>query len=189
MTFRRGFKAEAERLALTVRDELGVGAFRRLVPGELAEHLGIPVLTLSELATVARRVEGLVVAAELLLGEEADALSAVTVFAGTRRMVVHNEAHNLGRQASNVSHELAHGLLLHPPAPVVDSRGCRHWNGPVEEEANYLAGALLIPGKAARGAVSRGLSLEQVADSFGCSIEMARWRINVTGAGRGRRVG
>ncbi|MEU9685694.1 ImmA/IrrE family metallo-endopeptidase [Amycolatopsis japonica] len=99
-------------------------------------------------------------------------------------MIVHNDAHTPGRQSSNLAHELAHGLLLHPPSPVIDSRGCRHWNGTIEEEANCLAGALLVPGKAARGMVRRGRSIDQIADELGCSVEMARWRVNMSGASR-----
>jgi Zn-dependent peptidase ImmA (M78 family) len=179
-----GLQTEAEQLALEVRDELGLGPFRRLVPELLAEHLEIPIITLSQLRLMARDIDGVADAVGLLLGVEANALSAVTVFADARRMVVHNDAHAPGRQASNLAHELAHGLLLHSPSPVIDSRGCRHWNGTIEEEANHLAGALLVPGKAARGMVRRGLTIEQIADELGCSIEMARWRVNMSGAAR-----
>jgi Zn-dependent peptidase ImmA (M78 family) len=113
---------------------------------------------------------------------ERGALSAVTVFWGTARAIVNNDAHLPARQASNLTHELAHGLLLHPPAPALDQRGCRLWNQDIEDEADWLGGTLLIPGPAARAAARRHLTHEQVADKFGCSIEMARWRMNMTGA-------
>jgi Zn-dependent peptidase ImmA (M78 family) len=183
VAFRRGFKAEAERLALDVREELGVGAYARLDPMVLAEHLAIPVMTLSELAAVGV-VPDLGVAVDVLHGAESQAMSAVTVFFGSERAIVHNDAHSPGRRASNVTHELAHGLLLHPSAPVLDRRGCRNWNPDVEDEANYLAGALLIPSKAAWGLAKRRKSFDQAAVDYGCSIEMVRWRVNVTGAGR-----
>jgi IrrE N-terminal-like domain len=41
-----------------------------------------------------------------------EAFSAVTVFHGTRSVIVHNDAHAPARQKSDVTHELAHGLLL-----------------------------------------------------------------------------
>ncbi|MCU1685391.1 MAG: hypothetical protein JWQ81_6130 [Amycolatopsis sp.] len=183
MTFRRGFKAEAERLALDVREEVGVGVYARLDPIILAEHLAIPVMTLSELAA-ARVVPGLGDAVDVLQGIESQAMSAVTVFFGSERAIVHNDAHSPGRQVSNVTHELSHGLLLHPSAPMLDHRGCRNWNPDVEDEANYLAGALLIPAKAAWGLAKRRKSFDQAAVDYGCSVEMVRWRVNVTGAGR-----
>lgn len=43
MAYRYGFKAEAERLALEVRRELGLGTYAGLNPWTLADHLGIPV--------------------------------------------------------------------------------------------------------------------------------------------------
>jgi hypothetical protein len=58
------------------------------------------------------------------------------------------------------------------------------WNQDIEDEANWLGATLLIPGPAARAAARRRLSHEQVADKFGCSTEMARWRMNMTGARR-----
>lgn len=183
MAFRRGFKAEAERLALEVRGELGIGAYARLDPLGLAEHLAIPVMTLSQLTSIGV-TPGLEAAVDVLHGAESQAMSAVTVFFGSERAIVHNDAHSPGRQASNVTHELSHGLLLHPSAPVLDHRGCRNWNPDVEDEANYLAGALLIPSKAAWGLAKRRKSFDQAATDYGCSVEMVRWRVNITGAGR-----
>lgn len=182
--FRRGFKADAERLALSTREELGLGAYRRLAPARLAEHLAIPVLTLSDLLLSQHAMPELASAIGILHGSEMQAMSAVTVFCGSQRVIVHNDAHAPGRQASNLAHELSHALLLHPSAPVVDLHGCRKWNREVEDEASYLAGALLVPAKAAWWLAKRGLMLEQAAEEFGCSIEMIRWRINITGAGR-----
>ena len=49
MGLRRGFKTEATGLAKEIRGELGLGPFDRLDPHELARHLEIPVLALSEL--------------------------------------------------------------------------------------------------------------------------------------------
>src|SRR5581483_1512737 len=70
--------------------------------------------------------------------------SAVTVFDGPRRAIYHNDTHSPGRQASNLAHELAHGLLLHPPTPALNDYGCREWDQEIEDEATWLGGALLI---------------------------------------------
>jgi Zn-dependent peptidase ImmA (M78 family) len=105
-------------------------------------------------------------------------------FDGTRRIIAYNDAHNLDRQANNITHELSHGLLLHPPTPALDWRGCRNWNTNHENDANYLAGALLIPNKAAWWIAKQRLPFEQAASDYDCSVEVVRWRINVTGARR-----
>jgi hypothetical protein len=42
----------------------------------------------------------------------------------------------------------------------------------------------LIPGKAARGAIRRGLSIQEIADHYGYSAQMAQMRINRSGASR-----
>jgi len=110
MTLRRGFKAEANSTADEVRGELGLGFLDPLDPLHLAAHLVIPVLGLSELTGAAQGVE-------YLTHVEPSAFSAITVFRGRRRLIVHNDEHALGRRNSNVTHELAHGLLLHPPTP------------------------------------------------------------------------
>jgi hypothetical protein len=123
MPLQRGFKAQAERTAADVRDELGLKLDDRLDPLDLAKHLGIPVLSLSSLPDIAPGTEGIADAVAHLRAERG-ALSAVTVFFGTARAIVNNDANLPARQASNLAHELAHGLLLHPPTPALDRRGC-----------------------------------------------------------------
>lgn len=174
-----GFTAHAEQLAEEIRADLGLSVFDRLHPLVLAEHLAIRVLPLGDLIGSMDEGEATLVRANLI-GDGAAALSAVTVFRGRERQIVHNDSHSAGRQASNLCHELAHALLLHPPKPALDDLGCRDWDGTIEEEANYLGGCLLIPGKAARGAKTRNYSVSKVALLYGTSEEMARWRMNVT---------
>lgn len=181
------FKADAETLAEDMRAELKIRNIDRLDTHALAAHLGIPVLRLGDLADQAGDGDGdagVNDALVVLRGQEASTLSALTVFDGTRRLIVHNEEHSPGRQASDIGHELSHGLLLHDPAPAVDGRGCRTWDTEIEDEANFLAGALLVPGKAARWAAKRGMDALAVACHFGCSEPMARWRTGVSGGYR-----
>jgi hypothetical protein len=176
---------EAEATAAQAREDLGIGLFGRLNPAWLLWQLEIPVLTLSNLVTVDSD-PGLADAVRLLLTEQPSALSAATVFRGSRRLIVHNDAHAAERIASNLSHEAAHALLLHAPRPAIDESGCRDWQDEVEKEAAYLGGCLLIPGKAARAASRKGWTDGQVADHYGVSEWMARYRMNVSGARRVR---
>ncbi len=106
---------------------------------QLAEHLEIPVIPLSSLKEAAP------LAAALFLNEGQGIFSGVTVFRGNERTIVFNDSHVPGRQVSDIRHELSHGLLLHPPNAAMDELGCRYWDRDVEDEANWLSGALLVP--------------------------------------------
>jgi hypothetical protein len=172
---RRGFKTEAQGLSEEVRAELGLGLLDPLDPRLLARYLEIPVWDVSEFAhdhpAVTHLLEG-----------GSDLFSAVTVFVGTRRTIVHNDAHVLGRQNSNLAHELAHGLLSHPPTPALDNRGCRDWNQDIEDQASWLGAALLVTEEAAL-AIARGRwTRDEAAARFGVSGPMIQFRLNATGA-------
>ncbi|WP_433892525.1 ImmA/IrrE family metallo-endopeptidase [Streptomyces sp. CA-111067] len=175
MALRHGFKAEADRLAVAMRKELGVASTAALDPRRLAAHLDIPVSDFSVAIAADPRVEP-------LLSSERDAISALTVHAGSRREIWVNDSHDEGRQNSSIDHELSHALLLHTPGPALDSLGCRHWNGDIEEEANWLAGFLLIPNDAARAIVRYGMSDEVAVAKYGVSKQMLTWRLNMSGA-------
>lgn len=175
--YRRGFKSEAEQLACDLRAELGIGLYRRLDPLALAECLAVPVWSLDRLSDVEAAVA-------VLHGPEAAAFSAMTVFDGTSRVIVHNTAHAPSRQASNLCHELAHGALLHPAKSALDAYGCREWDGAIEAEATYLAAALLIPSKAIWWAAKQRQPRDEIAEQYGCSAEMVQMRLNMTGAGK-----
>jgi len=89
-----------------------------------------------------------------------------------------------GRQASNLTHELSHALLLHPPTPALDDHGCRLWNQNIEDEAQWLAGALLVTEDAALWIARGGASVPTAALRLGVSEQMIRYRLNVTGAAK-----
>ena len=132
MTLRRGFKTEANAIAREVRLELGLQPYDRLDPWQLARHLEIPVVGLCAYD------EDAPFAVTQFQTVDSGAFSAVTVFRGHARVVVHNDSHAPGRQCSNLAHELSHALLLHPPTPALNVYGCRDWDKEVEEEADLL---------------------------------------------------
>jgi len=176
MGYRRGFKSEANATAREIRAELGLRDLDRLDPWALADHLLVPIVPLSDFGLDAPR------ALRHFTMVEMDAFSAVTVFEGPRRTIVHNDAHSQGRQASDVTHELGHAVLLHDPTPALDDRGCRLWNQNVEDEAQWLAGALLLTEDAALSIVRKGVAVAVAAQHFGISEQMVTYRLNVTGA-------
>jgi Zn-dependent peptidase ImmA (M78 family) len=176
MALRRGFKSEANDIAREVRQELGLALGDPLDPWQLAQHLAIPVTPLSALASSAAA------AVRHFQVVDSSRFSAVTVFVGTERCIVYNDAHSVGRQASDLGHELAHGLLLHPAVPALDAGGCRNWDRTLEEEANWLAGALLVSEEAAVALARARVPLAVAADRYGVSERLMDWRLNVTGA-------
>ncbi len=176
MALRRGFKTEANSLARALRSELGLLFKAPLNPWKLAEHLDIPILTLSEMRQSAPA------SVNYLATHGNDEFSAVTVFDGTRRVILHNDNHTLGRQASDIAHELAHGILLHSPHQAIMSNGERYWDPVMEEEATWLSGALLISEEAAVEIAKLDLSVLEAATRYGVSKQMINFRLKVTGA-------
>jgi len=181
MKLSTAFKRQAEGLGQEIRQELGLSNLERLPAADLLRHLGLPMISLSQLGN---GEDALRDAVDYLRSEDASSLSAMTVFRGHRRAVVFNDAHDDGRQASDLCHEAAHAVLMHTPAAATDSLGCRIWDQEVEDEAGWLGGALLIPGKAARYAAKAGWTFQYMATRFGCSEQMARWRNNESGGQR-----
>src|SRR3990172_12955637 len=129
----RGFKADAERIALEVRRELNLRATDRFDAFAYAEYAGIPVTPLSAMEKFGATRDSI----RRLSGDSAG-FSAMTVFCGTARLIVYNERHPSGRQANSLSHELSHLILEHPPVAAPFRDGRRLWDGRMEEEANWL---------------------------------------------------
>ena len=109
-TFRRGFKTEAERFALSLRAELGLAVTDRLDCNTLAGHLEIPVISLQEL-----RHHGASSQSVSRLMGRTSGFSALTIREGTRRLIVYNPRHPPTRRANSVVHEVSHVVLEHPP--------------------------------------------------------------------------
>jgi len=175
LSFRRGFKTEANQIATEIRSELGLSLFDPLNPWVLSEHLAIDVLPLSNMRDEAP-------ATTHFLEEGRDTFSAITIFYGTARLIIHNDRHSKGRQSSNIAHELSHALLQHPPMPPLSELGLRNFNKDFEDEANWLAGVLLIPEPAAVRIARQRLDLTEAANQYGVSTQMVNYRLNVTGA-------
>jgi len=176
---RRGFKAQAERFALALRAELGLKLTDRLDCFALAAHLEIPVVALPDL-----RQDGASGASIARLMAHNSGFSALTICAGTRRLIVYNPRHPTTRRANSVVHEVSHIILEHPPAPTIGEGGCRYWDARLEDEADWQAAALLVPRDGIFTLVRAGGGLSDGAEHFGVSPALFRWRVNTTGVAR-----
>ena len=121
--------------------------------------------------------------ARLLKAESRD-LSALTVFREGLALIVVNDAHTPQRQVNSITHELSHVILGHETADRLDADGQRHYPQRLEDEANWLAGALLVPVGQLRQLLAELGGQPAVADHFGVSLELVRWRCNMHGLAR-----
>jgi hypothetical protein len=184
--FQRGFKAEANRIALRVREQLGLSPTDAIDPAEVCAHFEIKLIPLSDINPRSP-----------FLGKNNSSFSAVTVPCGCQTAIVHNDSHHAHRQRSNICHELAHCFLGHKCTPPLTESGERARDGGVEAEANYLGGTLLVPNEAAIYVVRKGLVM-QAQGIYGVSAAMLTYRLRVSGAQKiqerwvrstGRRLG
>ena len=176
---RRGFKADAERIAELVRRDLALGPLDRLDCFALAEAWGIPVVSLGEL-----REDGASETSIRRLMSPDAGFPAATIVVGPRRLIVYNPRDESARKASSLAHELAHVILEHEAAPAIGVGGCRHWDGSQEAEADWLGSTLLVPRSSALAWMLESDELDAGARNFGVSVELFRWRINHTGVVR-----
>jgi Zn-dependent peptidase ImmA (M78 family) len=185
VTLRRGFKAHAEREALRIRAELGLAQNDRLNPRELASHLDIPVIDAAELVGLEPLEE--------LERLQAYAFSAATFQIDHRTIIVVSPLRSEGRQTSDIAHEISHLILEHQLSEVrqLDGLAFRTCLPDEEEEATSFGATLLLPRPLLLSAARRGASVDDIAEQYGVTTEMARYRFNATGvakqAARGRR--
>jgi Zn-dependent peptidase ImmA (M78 family) len=102
--------------------------------------------------------------------------------ADTKAHLFFNDGHAPTRQASDITHECAHHILGHEATEVFDGLGLRVWNEEQEAQAEYLAGALLVPAQGAIWAIRRGMPVEEAARHFGVSLALYQMRVNMTAA-------
>lgn len=178
MKFERGFKAYANRLALEVRQDLKLDANAPVCPWSLAENLCVPVLQLRSFSSTPE-LAGHV---DYLAHRQPQIFSAITVFRGRRRVIIYNDSHAPARQRSDLAHELAHALLMHPPHPLFCADGQRTYDRQLEAEAGWLGPVLLVPDDAARWAAACGMDAASAAHHFGVSVDLMLFRLRMSGA-------
>lgn len=178
MTLPRGFKTNAEREAVRVRRELGLAEADRLDVHRLSEHLDIKIVNADRLVSRDRLEE-----IERL---QAFAFSAATFHIGDRCYVVTNPLRTDGRQASDISHEIAHMMLKHELTEIREVNGIpfRTCQPDQEEQATAFGGTLLLPRPLLLSAARRRMGPPEIATTYGVTEEMARYRYNATGVAK-----
>ena len=172
---RRGFKAEAERTASQLRRKIGQTQSEQLDLRALASELGAELRAADELVAVdkLRRLDR----------TQPGAFSACTFTIGERHVVVYSPLSSDGRRNSDVAHELAHLVLEHEVKVVHKVGGLNFFSCDPEEEqeANWLAGCLLLPRSLLVAAVRRGKTAAEIAEEYEVSEQMAAFRLRTTG--------
>lgn len=178
-TLERGFKAWAERTSASLRRELDVQIDQPLRPVDLADYLGVRLLTPSDVPNVTSDV------LQQLLKVDRFGWSAVGLESTDSALVIYNPSMSVGRQASDVTHELSHFILGHRPATIIFSEsldlGMRSFDQKQEDEANCLAWTLLLPRVSLVWSESEGLEVNEIASTFGVTTTLVTFRQNTTG--------
>jgi Zn-dependent peptidase ImmA (M78 family) len=175
---RHGFKTEAERLSEKVRDDLGLKKADPLPLDRLAASLGAELRSAADLVDISRLVE--------IDTAQPGAFSACTFDIGDRHVIVWNPLASPGRRTSDIAHELSHLLLKHAVKDVqqigeLTFFGC---DPDEEQEANWLAGCLLLPRRLLVATLRAGATAADLSDRYEVSLQMANYRIRATGVMR-----
>lgn len=176
----RGFKTWAEKFAEALRKEMDLGLLDRMDLPRLANLFGARLCTPHDIPGMSK--EHL----DQLLRIDTSGWSAVTIAARASFVIIYNPSHSQGRIASDIAHEVAHLILEHEPTKLVLSQEgtlvMRSFNQKQEEEANWLAWCLLLPREALVSSLKRRLTVPDIAESFGVSQTLVKFRVQMTGA-------
>lgn len=176
MSLARGFKANANRISLRLRKSLDL---RPEDPVDLlivAARLKITVVPLTEFAAEYPS------AVRQLTVTDPGAFSAATLPLGDKKIIVHNDKHDPGRQSNSIAHEMAHVLLGHSFTLPIDASGCRNVDRDLEDQANWLGPTLLISNEAAIHIVRTNMDSAAACKLYKVSLPLLRMRINGSGA-------
>ncbi|MFT3885498.1 MAG: ImmA/IrrE family metallo-endopeptidase [Flavobacteriales bacterium] len=178
----RGFKAEAERIAMRYREELCLSKFAPLDAFRLAAHLEVVVIPVSALdlsqeclgylhGTTLKKAQWFAIT---MIGED-----------GSKR-VIHNDSVAPTRQQSDIMHELSHIICKHEHEGEDYSFGfpVRKYNAGHEAQAECLGATLQLPKPALLWQTKDGHTLEEIAEYYTASPAMVRRRLGESGVSR-----
>ncbi|AQX01474.1 ImmA/IrrE family metallo-endopeptidase [Elizabethkingia anophelis] len=181
ITLKRGFKAEAERISVRLREAMGIHPCARLCAFKLAEHLNLRVFKATDFLSDEKSIS-------LLEGTNgySNEWSALTMInKDDERIIIYNPFNSEARQQSDLMHEIAHILCKHELSNETFGFkipfGMREYNPIQEEEAKCLGASLQLSKPSLLWSRKRKLTNEQISQEFNASIEMVRYRMAMTG--------
>lgn len=176
--FQRGFKTSCEQTASALRRQHSLRPDEALCPRVVAKAMNIAIVTPAELPMLSAAT------CKRLITTHAELWSALTI-PSSPPVIVINPTHDRGRQNSDLMHELSHVLLEHVGSKTyIDPKSgmmLRSYDVIQEDEANWLAGCLLLPREALLRIKRAKLEDEIAKNEYGVSTPMLRYRMNVSG--------
>src|SRR5258708_23251216 len=175
----KGFKKTCESVSLQMRRKLDLRDTDALDPYLLAEYLGIKVI-------FPRNIPGLSdEKLKILLQTGVDSWSAATLICGGKNLIILNSAHSQARSSSDLMHEISHILLGHRPSEIAVTKDrllmLNIFNQDQENEANWMAGCLLLPRTVLMLVKRKGWNAQTVKSIYKTSENMLTYRLNITG--------
>jgi hypothetical protein len=178
---KRGFKANADRLAKQYREKLGIHPCAPLCALKLAEHLQVPVYSATTFLNLPEEINLL----SGMSGRDCEWSALTMITAAGNRIIIYNPFHSVARQQSDVMHELAHIICNHETNQKdYDFEipfGMREYNEEQEEEAKCLGSTLQLATPCLLWAKKRNMATEVIAAHFNASSEMVIYRMNMSG--------
>ncbi len=176
---RRGFKSQCEKRSSEIRKQFGLQATDPLSAYDLAKHSNIAVWDPSDIDDL--KPSDLVQLTE----QDKESWSAFTLRIREKHLIFVNPTQSQPRINSVVMHEMSHIILGHELASVGMTEDGHlmpsNYDQDQEDEANWLAGTLLLPRPALIKVRKSGLPDRQIQDTYEVSEQMLKWRIRMTG--------
>ena len=176
---RRGFKSWCESTSGEYRAALGIANHEALDTSALAEHLDVLVWTPEDIPDLSTS------SLHQLTVLDGESWSAVTLSFNDINLIIINSSHAPVRKRSSLAHELAHLILRHKPGRI-DISAAGHlllssYDKEQEEEADWLAGTLLVPRSGLVRAYRETRDVAALAGHFEVSKDLLQWRLRMTG--------
>jgi Zn-dependent peptidase ImmA (M78 family) len=166
-------------IAVHYRQEQGISKFDPLDAFDLANYLEVPIFSIDDVFPKQNSNP-----AYRTLSDTNKFNATWLTNADGDKVIIHNSNHSKYRQQSNIMHELAHIIRKHEvpeeirrlPLPL----DLHYYNPLHEQEAKYLGGCLQITRPGLQWAIKR-MSEQQMSEYFKASLEMVRYRLNISG--------
>lgn len=176
---RRGFKSQCERRAVEVRKDFNLLPADPMSAIGYATAAGITVWSERDIEELPQADR------DQLTIDDPDSWSAFVIRINHKHLVLFNSTQPQARVNSVVMHELSHILLGHKLTSAGISEDGHLlptvYDQDQEDEANWLAGTLLLPRPALLKIRYDRMTDDAAMENYGVSREMLTWRLRMTG--------